>query len=186
MGTIRKDFRYKVVKNLLSKEEVSLAHDYCRIRNRLNVNQFEGGLSNHQDTSIYGDPFTESLMLNKKKIMEENTGLELLPTYSYWRMYTYGSCSNPHKDRNSCEISVTISIGSSSEKPWPIYIGEKAINLNHGDGVIYLGIEDEHSRKELDTDYHAQCFLHYVDKNGPNKMFVKDKRQLYGMPYNAN
>ena len=71
MGTIRKDFRYKVVKNLLSKEEVSLAHDYCRIRNRLNVNQFEGGLSNHQDTSIYGDPFTESLMLNKKKIMEE-------------------------------------------------------------------------------------------------------------------
>ena len=51
---------------------------------------------------------------------------------------------------------------------------------------FYLGIEDEHSRKELDTDYHAQCFLHYVDKNGPNKMFVKDKRQLYGMPYNAN
>lgn len=180
MGTIRKDFRYKVVKNLLSKEEVSLAHDYCRIRNRLNVNQFEGGLSNHQDTSIYGDPFTESLMLNKKKIMEENTGLELLPTYSYWRMYTYGSCLNPHKDRNSCEISVTISIGSSSEKPWPIYIGEKAINLNHGDGVIYLGIEDEHSRKELETDYHAQCFLHYVDKDGPYKDFVLDKRPILG------
>ena len=34
----------------------------------------------------------------------------------------------------------------------------EAINLNHGDGVIYLGIEDEHSRKELDTDYHAQIF----------------------------
>jgi hypothetical protein len=118
--------------------------------------------------------------------MEENTGLELLPTYSYWRMYTYGSCLNPHKDRKSCEISVTISIGSSSNKPWPIYIGDHEVNLNHGDGVIYLGIEDQHSRKELNEDYHAQCFLHYVDKNGPNKMFVKDQRPLYGMPYNAN
>ena len=55
--------------------------------------------------------------------MEKNTGLELLPTYSYWRMYTYGSYLN-HIKIKSCEISVTISIGSSSEKPWPIYIGK--------------------------------------------------------------
>ena len=52
--------------------------------------------------------------------------------------------------------------------------------------MIYLGIEDQHSRKELDSDYHVQCFLHYVDKNGPNKSFVKDRRALYGMPYHGN
>ena len=73
-----------------------------------------------------------------------------------------------------------------SDKPWPIYIGDKAINLDHGDGVIYLGIEAQHSRKELDSDYHVKCFLHYVDKNGPNKSLVKDQRALYGMPHHGN
>ena len=34
-------------------------------------------------------------------------GKEVLPTYSYARLYTEGEILSKHKDRPSCEISVT-------------------------------------------------------------------------------
>ena len=181
MGIIKKDFRYKVVKNFISVDEKNLLHDYTRIRHRANDESFEGSISNHPDTMIYGDPIMESLLINKLKLMEKNTGLELLPTYACWRMYTWGACLKKHKDRESCEISVTVSLGSSDDKPWPIYINDKPVILEHGDAVIYLGMEDTHHRNTLDSDYHAQVFLHYVDKNGPGRNNVKDGRLIYGV-----
>jgi hypothetical protein len=181
MGIIKKDFRYKIVKNFISVYEKNLLHHYTRIKHRTNDKFFDGSLSNHPDTSIYADPVMESLLLNKLKFMENNTGLELLPTYAYWRMYTWGACLKKHKDRPSCEISVTLSLGSSDDKPWPIYINDKPAILEHGDAVIYLGVEDTHHRNMLDSDYHSQVFLHYVDKNGPYKKYHKDGRLIYGV-----
>jgi hypothetical protein len=71
-------------------------------------------------------------------------------------------------------------IGSDKTK-WPIFIEGNSIELNEGDAVIYLGCELEHWRDEFKGDWHAQTFLHYVDKNGANKEWFKDKRPLYGM-----
>ena len=70
----------------------------------------------------------ESLLKNKKEKMEEATNLKLLPTYSFWRMYTKLSDLSKHKDRESCEISVTIQIGSDGSN-WPIYMNGKPITL---------------------------------------------------------
>ena len=41
--------------------------------------------------------------------------------------------------------------------------------------------EVEHWREEFTGDWQAQTFLHYVNKNGKNKEWFKDKRPLYGM-----
>jgi len=38
----------------------------------------------------------------------------------------------------------------------------------------------EHWREEFKGDWHAQTFLHYVDKNGPNQQWARDKRILLG------
>jgi hypothetical protein len=54
------------------------------------------------------------------------------------------------------------------------------INMESGDAAIYLGCEVEHWREQFNGDWHAQTFLHYVNKNGPHKEWVKDKRSLYG------
>ena len=67
MGIIKKDFRYKVIKNFISIDEKNLLHDYTRIRHRTNDEFFNGSLSNHPDTSIYGDPVMEALLVNKLK-----------------------------------------------------------------------------------------------------------------------
>ena len=110
---------------------------------------------------------------------KKETGLELLPTYAFWRMYTLNADLKKHKDRPSCEISVTIMIGSDGTI-WPIYMDGAELNLGPGDAAIYLGCEIEHWREEFKGDWQAQTFLHYVDKNGPNKEWVKDKRLMYG------
>lgn len=178
MGTIR-DFKYKIIKNFLTQEEIKLLTDYCRIKHRININSFDFVQSDNGDTFFYGDPLMESLMVNKLKLMEKETGLELLPTYAFWRMYTANADLKKHKDRESCEISVTVMIGSDGT-PWPIFINGEEINMNTGDAAIYLGCELEHWREEFKGDWHAQTFLHYVDKNGVNREWFKDKRTFYG------
>ena len=182
METI-KDFKYKIIKNFLTEEEIKLLKDYCRIKHRINFDSFDFVQNKNADTYFYGDPLMESLMINKLNLMEKETGLKLLPTYAFWRMYTMFADLTKHKDRPSCEISVTVMIGSDGKK-WPIYMEGTEINLEPGDAAIYLGCEIEHWREEFKGDWHAQTFLHYVDENGPNKEWFKDKRILYGITEN--
>ena len=179
MKTI-KDFKYKLIKNFLTNEEVKLLNDYCRIKHRTNFDSFDCKQNNNGDTFFYGDPLMESLMVNKLEIMQKETGLELLPTYAFWRMYSMFANLKKHIDRPSCEISVTVMLGSD-ETPWPIYMEGKEINMEPGDATVYLGCEIEHWREEFQGDWHSQTFLHYVDKNGVNAEWFKDKRLLYGM-----
>jgi len=178
MNTI-KNFKYKLIKNFLTQEEIKLLTDYCRIKHRINNNSFDFHQNNNGDTYFYADPLMESLMVNKLKIMERESGLQLLCTYAFWRMYTLNADLKKHKDRSSCEISATVMLGSDGT-PWPIYMEGTEINMEPGDAAIYLGCEIEHWREEFKGDWHAQTFLHYVDANGPNKEWFKDKRYLYG------
>jgi hypothetical protein len=96
-------------------------------------------------------------------------------------MYTKDGELTRHKDRPSCEISVTVMIGSCGES-WPIYMGEKPIEMKPGDAVTYLGCDIWHERKPFKGDWHAQSFMHYVDKNGPYADEALDKRQFFCMP----
>jgi hypothetical protein len=179
MGTI-KDFKYKVCKNFLDNSEIELLKNYCRIRHRVNFDNFDMEQSDNADTFFYADPLMESLMLKKHTLMEKETGLSLHPTYAFWRMYTKFSDLKKHKDRPSCEISVTVMIDSDKTE-WPIYIEGNKIILQPGDAAIYLGCELLHWRDEFLGDFHAQSFLHYVDKNGPYEDFKIDKRDLFGL-----
>jgi hypothetical protein len=94
-------------------------------------------------------------------------------------MYTINADLKKHTDRESCEISVTVMIGSDGTK-WPIYMDGVELYLEPGAAAIYLCCEVEHWRDEFKGDWHAQTFLHYVDKNGLNKEWARDKRIFYG------
>jgi len=172
---------YKVIKNFLSKEEIELLTHYTRMRHRTNMTEFDFVQNDQGDTMYYGDPATDSLMVSKKKLMEKETGLELLPTYSFWRMYTYLADLKKHTDRPACEISVTVKINSCGEK-WPIYLGGAEVFLENGDGVVYKGCDIKHWRNEFEGDWHAQTFLHYINKNGPHVEWFLDKRPWFGVP----
>ena len=180
MGVIRKDFKFKKIKNFLNKDELELANFYFEMSHRTNLTNFDTEIRcSNSDTCFYGDKLTESFLLKKKNLMEKETGKKLLPTYSYWRMYTKYSDLKKHKDRPSCEISVTVNAGNDGTI-WPIFIDGNKIDLDEGDAVIYLGRESPHWREEFLGDWCAQFFLHYVDANGEFKDFSMDKRFYWG------
>jgi|TARA_R110002012_G_scaffold250671_2_gene428522 hypothetical protein len=167
-----KDYRYKLIKNFFSKEELELLQRYCY--HKLDE-QWKPDLTT-DCPSFYNDALTKFFLEKKQKLVEKESGLELYKTYSYWRYYMYGSSLLMHKDRPSCEISVTACIQHSN--PWPITIDGKDVYMKEGEAVIYLGCEILHGRKQLKHDSNAQVFFHYVDKNGPNTEF-KDDVKMY-------
>ena len=149
----------------------------------------------------YADRFMETLLVTTIDVMKKKTGLDLIPTYSYTRLYRKGNILRRHKDRPSCEISTTLNLGGD---PWPIYIdptGENnvideyksivkpgahigvEVNLKPGDMLIYSGCELEHWRKPFEGNLCGQVFLHYNHANGRfAKTNLYDKRPLLGIP----
>lgn len=174
MGIIR-ELKYKKIENFLSQDEINLLDKYTQFKHRVNEECFDIIQNKNGDTFFYEDPLMEALMVNKIPLMQKETGLELLPTYAFWRMYTKFADLEKHKDRESCEVSVTVMIGSDGTS-WPIYMDGNKVDLKPGDAVVYLGCELEHWREEFTGDWHAQTFLHYVDKNGPNKDWAFDRK----------
>tara|TARA_R100000278_G_C5475782_1_gene166385 strand:+ start:1269 stop:1823 length:555 start_codon:yes stop_codon:yes gene_type:complete len=174
MGDIKKD-RYKLVKNFLTKEELEIGLHYLHLCHERNENNFDTDQNNNGDSMFYGDAFTDTMLIRKLPKMEKETGLSLFPTYSFSRVYTYNAELKKHKDRPSCEISVSIMWGSCGTV-WPFKVENSSFELNEGDAIIYLGCDVEHWREPFLGDYHIQSFLHYVDKNGPNKEWKYDRR----------
>jgi len=180
MGSI-KEFKYKIVKNFLDEKEIEIATTYSLLRHKNNFTNFDEHhssiVTNNCDSFFYIDPFTETLLIQKTKLMEKESGLKLYPTYSFMRVYTFNSELKKHTDRESYEISVTIMLGSDGTK-WPIYMDDNPIELSPGDACVYLGRDVKHFRKNFKGDWHSQIFLHYVDQNGIYKDFKYDKRKI--------
>ena len=160
-------------------------------------NDVDGTFADKQapgDFSKYGDPIMDTLLNLSLEQMQTLTGKELVPTYSYHRLYTTGTDLKRHKDRPSCEISTTICLGydnsnvDASKYPdwdWPIFVKEKngkeiPIHMKPGDMIIYRGCELEHWREPLWANNHAQVFLHYNEKDGEYDVPF-DGRPLLGM-----
>jgi hypothetical protein len=147
------------------------------------------------DFSKYGDPIMDTLLSLSLTQMETLTGMDLVPTYSYHRLYTQGTELKRHSDRPSCEISTTLCLGydnsniDASTYPdwsWPMFVKEKdgkeiAVDMKPGDMIIYRGCELEHWREPLKATNHAQVFLHYNEKGGEYDI-PYDSRPLLGLP----
>ena len=190
---------YVLVKNFLSKEFCDFAYDYCKmkalvalkLRNSNNVlykKSIHGTFEDPQAIgcfSIYSDTFMETILKRSLPKIQEITGCELLPTYSYWRLYQKGNELKDHIDRESCEISATLCIGYDSHYSWPMFIGKKPLVTEPGDIILYKGAELNHYREPFEGKYHAQAFLHYVDKYGNYKEYNCDSRPTLGMPANT-
>jgi hypothetical protein len=129
----------------------------------------------------YADTVMEHLLGRLQPRVEELTGLRLDPTYSYLRVYRTGDALAPHRDREACEISVSVNLGQEPPSAWPLWIrgqtGPEAIHLEPGDALVYRGIEREHWRERYDGVRLAQVFLHYVDREGPHARWRFDRRE---------
>ena len=132
----------------------------------------------------YGDPFMDTLLVSLLPRVEKCSGLELFPTYSYFRVCKRGDVLPKHRDRPSCEISMTLCLGC--DLPWPFWLegpnGMIRVELKPGDGVVYRGVECTHWREAFEGTQVVQVFLHYVDKDGPYAEWKFDKRTSTSAP----
>ena len=209
--------KYQVIRGALSKELANFIFNYMMLQrdavdfmmkhNKINsYNPFIGTRTDPQIPGCYAkyaDWVMETLLMYMIPIMKAKTGMELLPTYSYTRLYEKGNILHRHKDRPSCEISTTLHLGGD---PWPIFMDPSGadnivsgsetttvvkpgapkgvrIDLKIGDMLIYSGCELEHWREPFQGTVCSQVFLHYNHANGPfAKTNLFDKRPLLGIP----
>jgi hypothetical protein len=179
---------YTLAKGFYNLEEVDVISRYLENALKRYPDNNQGGWDTDQSSKIswYADPLAEVMLRKMLPIVENATGLELYPTYSFTRVYQKGDELKPHIDRPACEISVTSHIATVG-KPWPIYMKapgkEPTMHyLEPGDACIYKGCEVTHWReKAVDTDINVQVMLHYVDKNGPKASHKFDKRTALGL-----
>jgi predicted 2-oxoglutarate/Fe(II)-dependent dioxygenase YbiX len=158
---------YRVVKNLLDPSEA------LEIAEIIKNSQMDNGDSQvPKSRSCYCLPVCNILLGRMTEKVSELAGKRLRPSYTYCRVYLKGADLKPHKDRPSCEYSVTLNL--SQTHPWTIYMGKRGVVQKPGDAVLYKGCEIEHSRKEFTGDEYVQVFLHYVDADGPHKDHVYD------------
>jgi hypothetical protein len=169
---------YRLEKNFLSKEELKVYGQYAEFFHRNNFKHFDTAQSLIMDSAVYADSLMESILLCKKEKLEKIVGEELLPTYSFLRVYTKGAELTKHTDRPSCEISVTLNLKDSGED-WALYFAGTPVVTKPGDAIIYKGIEVEHWREKFTGDFQAQVFLHYVRKEGKYNAFHKDMRRYF-------
>ena len=206
--------KYQVIKKAVSYELANFIFNYFLLKRDAvkwmyenNITYDNGMFGTWTDQQVpntyshYADMVMETLLVKMLPVMASETGLDLVPTYSYARIYKHGDILKRHKDRPSCEISTTLNLGGD---PWPIYIdgtgadnvideqrniikpnapeGTKVL-LVVGDMLVYSGCELEHWREPFKGQVCGQVFLHYNHRNGPfadkNKF---DKRPLLGVP----
>jgi len=209
--------KYQVIRGALSKELANFIFNYMMLQrdavdlmmenNKVNpANPFMGRRDDPQIPgaySKYADWVMETLLMFMIPVMKAKTGMELVPTYSYTRLYEKGNTLHRHKDRPSCEISTTLHLGGDE---WPIYLDPTGadnilsgretttivksgaskgmrVDLKVGDMLIYSGCEMEHWREPFEGTVCSQVFLHYNHANGPFATTnVFDKRPLLGVP----
>jgi hypothetical protein len=170
--------KYAIVTSCLTEPRLSLLYRYaCRLAN---IGALTYGSQVPDAPHIYGDVFMDGVLLDMMPLAEEVARTKLFPTYSYLRVYHRGQVLAKHKDRPSCEISLSICLGYQADSPWPLWIetpgGVSTIELYPGDAMFYRGIECSHWREPFEGEQAVQVFLHYVDQNGPYAEWKFDKR----------
>ena len=206
--------KYTVIRNAVSYDLANFCFNYFLLKrdavnymyqnNIIAQNNLHGTWTDQQvpgSYSIYADHVMETLLMKVLPVMKEKTGLNLVPTYSYARVYQHGAELKRHKDRPSCEISTTLNLGGD---PWPIFIDPTGsdnvideyknihkpnapkgvrVDLNPGDMLIYSGCELEHWREPFKGQLCGQVFLHYNHADGQfAKSNLYDKRPMLGVP----
>ena len=188
-----KDNKYQVIRNAISYDLANFIFNYQLLRRDAVAYMYYNDMivdNGHYGTwkdeqvpnvySEYADNVMETLLMKMLPIIQKETELKLVPTYSYARVYEKGCILEKHKDRPSCEISGTLHLGGNQ---WDIFMENNKVELNIGDMLVYSGCDLEHWREPFEGDLCGQVFLHYNKINGEfanENLF--DGRPMLGLP----
>ena len=135
---------------------------------------------------VYGDPAFDMVMAMSTQDIGKIVGKNLVPQYTYARIYKNGSVLERHSDRPECQYSITLCLGGEYDKQWPIWIqdydgNDHCVELDEGDMLVYSGCELEHWRDKFEGNMQYQLFMHYVDSEGKYNDRIYDGRPNLGL-----
>lgn len=163
----------KILKNLISLDACSQIASSIKNKERP-----IGDRLVPKSFSAYALPETEQLLLDLTPIISNICQKSLLPTYSYSRIYYTGASMPAHTDRPACEFSLSLCLAGET---WPLHFEQHGpVVLDHGDAVLYPGLEITHWRDEYKGSGCTQVFLHWVDADGPYASWKYDRRPSIG------
>ena len=192
-----KQFKYKLVKNAISKDVLEFVYEYFMLKRRVYrtllkekiippylehlFGQTEDLMVPGTDYAMYADIVGETMLKQLRPIVQENTNFgRVIENYSFIRIYKKGNVLEKHTDRIACLLSVTLPIGGN---PWPIFVDNKQFDLELGDILIYNG-KLPHWREPFQESECVQLFLHYntATQLKENNMKAYDNRLHIGLP----
>lgn len=186
--------KWKVINNFLSPQQANFLYQYVLLAvkrhehlEKYHQKRFDENIYGTRTDgqvngafSLYGDLVFDTLLKEKLRDVESQFGKRLIENYSYVRVYQKGNELKRHRDRFSCEVSLTVCLGYDAQRPWPIYIDGDQIILEPGDALAYKGQDVEHWRETFDGNTQAQVFLHYNDIDSNTVKY--DGRPELGLP----
>lgn len=170
---------YMVIDSFITEEEAKNLYDKFKNDIKETPHLFINDEQCPLSKGIYNYRWFLDLLANKCSVISELIEEPVLPAYTYARLYAKDEILLPHKDRPSCQISITLNLGG--DKEWPIYIKNpedetKEVILKPGQAMLYLGCDAMHWRKSFDGTECGQVFLHYVKLNGEYWTYAFDHR----------
>ena len=176
---------FEIVKGFIPSFFTIYLRNYFALRSQ-NDPSLEGDHQAPNSHCVYGDPAFDMVMAMSTQDIGKIVGKNLVPQYTYARIYKNGSVLERHSDRPECQYSVTLSLGGEYDKPWPIWINDYSgksheVPLEEGDMLVYSGCELEHWREKFEGKLQYQLFMHYVDADGEFNDRLFDGRSNLGL-----
>jgi hypothetical protein len=140
------------------------------------------------------DGLLDDLAEHVRKKVSDHINQPLWNTYNYCRIYKKGELLEPHRDKNQCEIAVSLTLDYNNSESWPIFLYSNEqktdikFDLKVGDALIYKGYDLLHWRNKFEgPNDQIQAFLFYATDDrfldpffpGIEKLIKKDYQWLF-------
>jgi len=154
---------HKILKNFVDKDLCKRMSDF--IKQKVKQDKF------YYDPQCTISPAMENIFfdvgIHLKPRLEKELGCTLDHTYNHCRYYRTGEILRPHKDKDQCEIALSVTLDyDDMHKPWPIYVYDNneiiKAELDIGDVLVYKGSETLHWRNPFKGTWQTQAFIFYA------------------------
>jgi hypothetical protein len=134
-------------------------------------------------------------------LIAEKAGEDLLPSFSFFRLYFVDDICRIHSDRPACELSVSLTLAYSDGLPWNLSIAQqlasdgmatscdfgdepyRSFAMQPGDAVLYRGSAYRHGRPLPNPNrWSAHVFLQWVSRGGPHEGEAFERIDLADLP----
>lgn len=173
------------------------------INQRVTTQTHDQELVRKNALEIHGRNYSPLLALHwgLTSLIADKVSEDLLPSFSFFRLYFGGDICRVHSDRSACELSASLTLAYSDGIPWELSVAERpaadrtlsgddfggepyrSFEMQPGDAVLYSGSIYRHGRPTPNPNrWSAHIFLQWVSRGGPHETEAFERLDLADLP----